>query len=384
MRIALALVALLSLAGMQQGAAQAVGVANPAAGARSIIVHGAMGGLIFGFDIDPNGGEGLLSEAVIQPDGSVMAAVETFDPATGDILKIVSQSTTHDDFVTLGIVGNSIGLVEREHVISLFNVQRTYAVINPLSGNKFTGRWEPPMGQKHVINEVRRAPGSDNVSVYAVDVSGHKQPFVFSSNVAANTFGPVIKVTDRDFNFENAPQMAFDNVNNQAILGHNANSQFIVPPKIGLVDLTTGTFTKFTGQGLGVINGIAVDTEEGIVCTTTSFDASVEFYKLSEKRPIAIQNLPNAGEDSLFAGQHVEYDPVNKLFLVAQPFSSTGSGSSIQVYDRRGNFVESVDGLSFSGTGNVFPVHMALNPAQRTGYVNGPDLNVTDIQSFSY
>jgi hypothetical protein len=54
------------------------------------------------------------------------------------------------------------------------------------------------------------------------------------------------------------------------------------------------------------------------------------------------------------------------------------------VYDTQGNFVESVDGLSFYGTGNVFPVHIALNPGQRSGFVDGPDLTVTDNQSFTY
>jgi hypothetical protein len=390
---------LVSLAGPQRATAQSrtndafvagsdnqasAAVANPSAGAWSIIVHPMFGGLIFGFDIDPKGGEGLLSEAVPQSDGSVIAAVETFDPETGEILKLVSKTASRDDFVTLGIVGNSVGLVEREHVISLFNVKRTFAVLNPLSLNKFTAAWTPPIGQGHVINEVRRAEGSDSVAVYAVDVSLQNKPLVFRSNVAANTFGPMIPVTDIDFDFENAPQMAFDNVKNQAVLGHATNSQFIVPPKIGLVDLSTGAFSKFTGKGLGVINGIAVDAADGIACTTTSFDASVQFYRLSEKKAFATHNLPNAGINSLFAGQHIEYDPVNGLFLVAQPFSSTGAGSSIQVYDKKGNFVESVNGLSFFGETNVFPVHMALNPAQRTGFVDGPDLDVTDIQSFSY
>jgi len=172
-------------------------------------------------------------------------------------------------------------------------------------------------------------------------------------------------------------------VQNQVVLGHQKNSQFIVPPMVATMNLKTGEFNKFTGKGLGVINGVAVDPQDGIACTTTSFDASVQFYTLATKTGINVR-LPNAGENSLFAGQHIAYDPINKLFLVAQPFSSTGSGSSIQVYDTAGNFVESVDGLSFSGTGNVFPVHIAINPLQRTGFVDGPALDDTEIQSFSY
>jgi len=80
----------------------------------------------------------------------------------------------------------------------------------------------------------------------------------------------------------------------------------------------------------------------------------------------------------------VEYDQINKLFLVAQEFSSTGVGSSIQVYDINGNLVESINGFNFSNTGNVVPTHIALNPTNRTGYIDGPDLGVSQIQQFTY
>src|SRR6266850_1732655 len=56
---------------------------NPDAGAGDVIVHGKFGGNIFDFEIDPNGTEGLLCEAVGNPDRTVTAAVETFDHATG-------------------------------------------------------------------------------------------------------------------------------------------------------------------------------------------------------------------------------------------------------------------------------------------------------------
>src|SRR5450432_2885583 len=106
--------------------------ASPNAGPGSVIVHPKFGGLIFGFDLDPNGGEGILSEAAEQADVTIIAAVETFDPATGKIIKIVAKTQTQDDFVTLGINGTSVGLVEREHVASTFQVQRTYNVLNPV------------------------------------------------------------------------------------------------------------------------------------------------------------------------------------------------------------------------------------------------------------
>lgn len=81
----------------------------------TVFVNTAMGGFILGYDIDQNGTEGLLAESLNQPGGNFNVALETFDQKTGKILKIVSQQTnTHNDFVTLGIFGNSVGLVEFE------------------------------------------------------------------------------------------------------------------------------------------------------------------------------------------------------------------------------------------------------------------------------
>jgi len=364
-------------------AQQAESTPNALAGAGSVIVHPQFGGIIFGFDIDPNGGEGILSEANEQADGTIIAAVETFDTTTGKIKKVVSKTQTQDDFVTLGITGTSVALVEREHVVSLFNVQRSFNVLNPVGANKITGKWTPPIDQQHVINEVSRVDGNPNVVVYAIDTSTKMRPLVFTSNVAANTFSKTFAVLDTDFNFEQAPEIAYDNTSNQAVLGHQKNSPFIVPPMIGLLDLGTGKFSKFTGLGLGVINGIAVDPQDGIACATSSFDSSVQFYTLATKKGVSVP-MPGNPNNSLFAGQHIAYDSVNKLFLVAQPFSSTSTGSSIQVFDTKGNLVESLNGLSFNGEGNVIPVHIAINPSKRTGFVDGPATDDTQIQSFSY
>jgi hypothetical protein len=86
----------------------------------------------------------------------------------------------------------------------------------------------------------------------------------------------------------------------------------------------------------------------------------------------------------LQSGSDVAYDPIHKLFFVAQSVSSTGSGSSIQVYNPQGKLVESLNGFNFSNASNVVFTHIALNPKNRTGYVDGPDAGVTELQSFTY
>jgi hypothetical protein len=162
---------------------------SSSAGPTGIIVHSQFGGQIFGFDIDQNGTEGLLAEAKSLANGNVLAAVETFDQATGNIIKLVTVTQpTHaqDDYLTMGVVGNSVGLVEHENVSRGFVTTRTFNVLNPLSSNSFTGNWTPPIGQQHIImpGGVSRSQGVPNVAVFAYDNSDNFIPYVFSSNVA--------------------------------------------------------------------------------------------------------------------------------------------------------------------------------------------------------
>jgi hypothetical protein len=379
------IVLLLCTASLSRASDQSGFQVNPSDEAGDVIVHGKLGGLIFGFEVDPNGTEGLLCEAVSHPDGTVSARVETFNQATGRIITVLARSESQDDFVALGVAG-SVGLIEREQVRGLFNVKRTFATINPLAGNMINGRWTPQIDPDQIVNQVKPAlDGTPNVAVYALSVSTSVNPVVFSSNLADNTFGPVIDITDPDFTQEAPPVIAFDPIGNQAILGHDKPSPFILPPLIAFVDLATGSFVKQTGLGLGVINGIAVDSEDGILCTDTSFDSAVQFYSLSDFTGISVFLPGHDPQTSTASGGDIEFDPINKLFLVAQPFSDgqLDNGSSIHVFDLAGNLVESIDGLLFQGGDNVFPVHITLNPSHRIGFVNGPDLT-TAIQSFSY
>src|SRR5438132_3666348 len=372
-------------AGLTSGVAQAGDFQpNPAAGTTgSVIVQDKFGGQILGFDIDQAGDEGVLSEYRDLDNGNVLAAVETFSQTTGRIIKVITGTRRHDDFVTLGVVGNSVGLVEREHVVSFLHIVRTFSLLNPLSLNQVTGSWTPPVGTDHLVSLVSRNQGTSDDAVWAIYVSGNFRATVFTSNVAANTFGPVIEVTDPDFTSGADPGFAYDSGTNQAVLGHATLGNPFIPGKMATVDLTTGTFTKFTGVGLGDVNGLAVDSATGTACTTTEIDFSVEFYNLATQTGFS-QPLPGATQQ-FFSGADVEFDPVNKLFLVAQPNSSTASsGSSIHVYDVSGNLIESINGLNFSNAFNVIPAHIALNPGKRIGFVDGPDIAAGQIQSFTY
>ncbi len=149
------------------------------------------------------------------------------------------------------------------------------------------------------------------------------------------------------------------------------------------MDLTNATFSKFLGIGFGFINGIAVDSADGIFVTTTEDDANVEFYNLAQQNGFTVQ-LPNSQGLQFYSGADVEFDPIHKWFFVAQPNSSVSSGSTIYVYDTQGVLKQTLNGFNFSNSFNVVAMHIALNPTRRTGFVDGPDQGVTEIQGFVY
>ena len=355
----------------------------------TILVHSKFGGQIFGFDIDQNGTEGVLSEARSLQDGNVLAAVETFDQATGKILKVLGKTETQDNFLTLGITGASLGLVEREHVKGLYVARRIYDLIKPLSANAFTGTWTPKLTFDDLVLGVSRVQGGSTTAVLAYHNKNAGRTFVFGSDIGANTSGPFIDLKAPAFDICCGPQVAYDSVTNQAVVASSTGAVGGPPPVFALANLTTGALVQFNGlpgpapYRSGFINGLAVDSADGIACTSTELDFSVEFYDLKAQTGFAVV-LPGASSQ-LQSGSDVEFDPVNKLFFVAQSVSSTASsGSSIQVYDTSGNLVESLNGFSFSNASNVVATHIGLNPSTRSGYVDGPDSGVTELQKFTY
>lgn len=357
-------------------------------GAGTTLVHSKFGGSIFGFDIDQNSTEGVLSEGQTLENGKTLAAVETFDQATGKILKVVTKTENLGDFVTHGIVGTSVGLVEHQIVTGIYISNRVYEELNPVDANKFTGTWKAPLTKNDIIMALSRDQGSATTAVFYFE-NGQFTSSVFSSNVGANTFGPVVNLSDQIFGFNYVPVMAYDTVKNEAVIASSTGAVGGPAPEIALVNLTTGKVKQFTGiweppYGPGSVNGIAVDSEDGIAVTATELEGNITFYNLKTETGFLVP-LPDAGQ--ITSGTDVEFDPVHKLFFVAQEVSGTAPGSSIQVYDTNGNLVESLNGFNFSDTSSVIGTYIALNPSNRTGYVNSAGPGGTQgniLQSFTY
>jgi hypothetical protein len=105
-------------------AGQADASAPNAVGPPSVIVHSKFGGQIFGFDTDQNGTEGVLSESQPLTNGNYLAAVETFDQATGKILNVMAKTQTQDDSLLLNTL-NGFGFS------NAFNVVPAHIALKP-------------------------------------------------------------------------------------------------------------------------------------------------------------------------------------------------------------------------------------------------------------
>ena len=355
--------------------------ARPAVGPGQAVVHTALGGFILGYDIDPAGTEGLLSEALTRADGRHDIAIETFDQATGEIIRVLrKQIDSRNGYLTLGLFAGHVGLSEFEHVSDLYVDERRYLLADPVDGNRITGKWTPAFRKaKDILTGAARAQGFDTALFFGFrNTADDFRSYLFTSDVGANTFGPLIPVVGDDvFDWNNSPAITYDPGRGRAVLA-SSHGCFGCTIDIGQVDLATGVLSVFRGLGLGSVNGIAIDPNTHIACTTSEDDFSVEFYDFvrGTQRQVV---LPGA-TSQFYSGGAVAVDPVHRLFLVGQEFSSTaGSGSSIHVFDEKGELVESLNGFRLPAS----PAYMALNPSQRSGYVIvTPDL--TSLQSFTY
>lgn len=182
-------------------------LAKPHKGPGKILVRTKFGGQIFGFDVDQNGTEGVLADE--DANGGNLSAIETFDLKTGKILKVVSKTNdSKDGDVVIGIVGNSTAIVEHEHAGKIFVDQRPYRLISPLDANQYTGLLKAPHFDKDdIIFGLSRNQGSPIAAFIVQDnVFPGYNNFIFSWDVAKNTFGPEIKLTsDPDFEYAMTP-----------------------------------------------------------------------------------------------------------------------------------------------------------------------------------
>ncbi len=388
-RVSLALAGVWALA--SQAALTAVaGASPPPAGHRvglGKVLSTADGGQIFGWDINLNGTDGVLTTSQdVGPPGTYKVSVETFDQSRAKVAHVFARHTNkRDAYLGDGIFAGDIALIT--HYVTPHGsiyARRRYKVMNPVTAGQFTGPWVPPIADFDVIQNAENQSTSTSV-VYGIDLKHGDVPDLIATDLTQGT-STVFELDPNRFAI-GLVQVAQDTATNKAVLASSTGAVGGPPPVNTLLDLTTGDITQFNGLnggpfGAGFVNGLAVDSGTGIACTTTELNAQVEFYNLKKKTGFAVQ-LPGTGPaDQLNSGAAVAVDPVNHLFLVADPVFAPTGGSAIVVYDEQGNLIESITGFDFSNRFAVVPIRVAVNPALRMGYVDGPGID--QLQQFFY
>jgi hypothetical protein len=383
------------------GAGQSNSPDNVLAPMHGVAVHrnGSLGpvlttsdrGQIFGFDVDRTGNDGVLASI----SGNEIS-VQTFDATTGAITKTLAVKTGRpvakgDDYLVDGVFNGDVALIdfEKAGIAGQTPAHDLYRPMNPVTRQKLNGKWKPPLKLFHVEQWAVNQSTSTSV-LFGYQRKGSDGTSLIVANLTKRTGAKAIALDPNQFSLQDGPQLAQDTVNDLAVMATSPSGGAAggPPPKIATIDVKNGKLTEFGGAscpgfaGCGSANGIAYDSATGIACTTTELDGGVEFYDVSKQTGFHV-SMPNGGGQS-FAGSYVVNDPTHQLFLIAQQFSSTSqSGSSVQVYDESGNLVESLNGFNFTDAGFlVIPVRIAVNPATRTGWVNGPSDD--QLQEFSY
>lgn len=379
--------------GSQSAAGQTANAANASRrGKLGKVLSSAYGGQIFGFDVNQNGDDGILDDAVSLSNGGLKSAIETFAISTGKITKIVKTlvaKTPNDELVTFGIGGNDVGLVDEERV-TLKNQHVTrndlFYLLNPVASQKITGPWTLPDSKGALLWQLAQNQTTSTQLAVVYRFSGSNSvPWLYLTDLATNTIAKSFPLTKFQDNF--LLMFAQNTTTDEAVTA--ISSYPGGPPPINVViNLKTEKMREFNGfnngeYGAGGINGLAVDSTTGILCTTTELNAQVEFYKLSNGSGTWAQLPGTSNISQLNSGQSVTNDPVNHLFLITQPFSSTGGVSAVYVYDEKGNLKETINGFNFNtNLPPSFGLKIVLNPTKRVAWVQGANPN--QLQQFFY
>ncbi len=202
------------------------------------VLPSKFGGEIFGWDLlDQNGNDGLLTESVFEPNGEILNGIETFDERKAVVTKVVRKTITPasgPEPVVAAIVGNDVGLVddERDFVRNDRIVRDDlYPALDPVAGNKITGKWRPPgaFGFRPNFVTNNQASPSQAVLGFKTNIRGLPEPRIYTYDSATGAFGqPFVFPYDQilaDYLLYAAVQAA----TNEIVVGYRRNSAPTVP-----------------------------------------------------------------------------------------------------------------------------------------------------------
>lgn len=376
----------------------------------------------FGYATDPRGDDAFLTSNLYASATGNVGSLQTFSQKTNSITNTIADPVMGGQSSTPALGGatiysNDVGLYMPAASIGAPSVP--IEIISPLSGT-IVSAWTPPaVVQQQSVPLLQAVNDQRHDGVFLAGSNGdasadgiNHYSLVFTSNVAANTFGPLYDVASTLPTCQQkgcVPYKYFalaENIQtNTAVLGAGIVGLYF-PKRLGppnqtevvTVDLAKGKLDSFylpTGFDTSAPqpHGLVVDST-----TNKAFmpldDGRAAFINLKQKTA-KIVNLPGAagkppavvGFQRLtrndFAGEFPAVDSQRHLFLLAQAFSSDvlsnyNSLTSLLIYTESGDLLSRRENLDiFNATYFSSANNLQINQRNRSGYIfsrNGSQL----------
>jgi hypothetical protein len=347
------------------------------------------GAPVYGFGVAASGSQGFVtSNGGVSDAGEPVSSVETFSQKTNAITGTVLSSVDSDSYTTLdgggpGIFAGGTGLINDSTATT-----STYDILHPVG--HVAGPWNPPTSNTSIQPADNQQTPSAAFATWGFGSKGDDDAGVFTSDVAAGTFGKV-------YSFEPAIQgfgvavisgVAQDTATGTAVLGASDFTNLSVPPTYIEVNLASGAVSTFTGVGEGYPDGVAVDSGTGTAASPD--DSGVGLYDLAT----GSGTLASPGG---FIYQHPAADATNHEFVMQEVSSpdenlttpglgavpNNNARSSMVVLNEQGQVLSRVEQFNFFNVFTSIAGQLTqLEPASQQGYTLG--LDGDELQPFSY
>ncbi|MBM9509250.1 hypothetical protein [Actinacidiphila acididurans] len=341
---------------------------------RDGVVPSSGGTVYSGFGVAAGGHAGFVTS-----NGAAGGTVDVFDQGTNKVTRTVASSAS--TYQTPGSLGAGAGLFAGD--TGLYeridpDGSRSYHVVAPLSKGTDAGAWTPPAADVTPGGGTGPLPAPNQRTDTSSFLYGKNGPTgayrVFTSNVAAGTFGPPIDVEPELSGYQYPFVTAFgaDNSTGTAVLGASDFFTYAGPNRFVTV-AADGSVSSFPGVTAGSQHGLAIDSTTHTMLAATD-DGALGLYDVGTGAGTRF-TLPGGGY------QHPVADEAHHLFVmqeVVSPGTSAGNPdnnatSAIVVVDETGKLVSRVSGFYWYNVS--LPINgsfVQVDPATRTGYTPGP------------
>ena len=353
------------------GAGEAVGEAGDVSTITMDGITPLDGGVIqANFGISETGSDGLLTSFQHTASGQDVSSIETFSQGTNPNLKYVA-TTSDGEFNTngWGIWGSDLGLVEN-FVPSSFTA--TFNLLDPVTGGTLGSTWTPPLGpQNNSANEINdsAANQANDTGAFLVSLGPPLYQF-FTSDIAHNTFSPMIDIMGPIKSFGNAAivGIAQDTKTNTAVLPALDFANASAPATFITVDMASGKVGSFAGPDGFEPGGIAIDSTTGKVFVPSMNANQVGIYDLAT-RTGSVVNTP-----ALTGGFYAVSDPHAREFLAMDEmphdeFTNNNSLTAVEVYDENGHLLKTLERFISPAFNWIPSNNLQLNTTTHTGYL---------------